>query len=145
MCLVVSFELTTLLTHSIGYGDICPGENLTPVGKAFIVVLAFGGLGMFCGPIVELGGAWRTRVPGGMLVLTTITIFIGMLIFSSIEGISSLDAIYFSVITGKHYECVVQQEVKTCHELIDGRLVVWQEPPSATATLLQLPTLVDLP
>jgi hypothetical protein len=62
--------------------------------------MAFCGLGMFCGPVMELASSWSKTVPGGMPALTTLTIAIGVAIFTFIEKMSELDAAYMSFITG---------------------------------------------
>lgn len=84
----------------VGFGDICPAKNLSPLGKVFIVVTSFCGLGMFCGPVMEVASVWSANVPGGMLALTSLTIAAGVVIFTSIEGMTESDAAYMSVITG---------------------------------------------
>lgn len=102
-CAYCLFLLLYLFVYynSVGFGDICPSDNLSTVGRAFIVTMAFCGLGMFCGPVMELTSSWSTTVPGGMLALTTLTIALGVAIFTYIlEEMSELDAAYMSFITG---------------------------------------------
>jgi Ion channel len=71
------------------------------IWRVFIVIMAFCGLGMFCGPVMELTSSWSTTVPGGMLALTILTIALGVAIFTYIlEEMSELDAAYMSFITG---------------------------------------------
>jgi Ion channel len=88
-----------LLADSIGYGDICPGD-LTFIGRVFFVLFLFSGLGMFCGPIMDLASSWKKHVPGGFPALASLTVGIGAAIFS-LEGLSQSDAIYASIVTGK--------------------------------------------
>jgi hypothetical protein len=64
------------------------------------MITSFAGLGMFCGPVLTLGASWSSRVPGGMLSLTTVTIALGVAIFTYIEEMSEEDAAYMSFITG---------------------------------------------
>jgi hypothetical protein len=80
-------------------GDICPGD-LAPLSKMFLVVFAFTGLGFFCGPLMDVASTWTRHVPGGTLALGTVTIGIGVLLFTTLEGISETEAIYASVIAG---------------------------------------------
>jgi Ion channel len=84
----------------IGYGDICPG-NLSSYGKLFLVVFVLCGMGMFCGPVMDITSSWRTQVPyGGVIVLSSVVLALGVIIFTSIEGVSNTDALYASIITG---------------------------------------------
>jgi hypothetical protein len=63
--------------------------------------MSFSGLGMFCGPVMDLASSWSTRIPfGGMLALASLTIAIGVIIFTFIEEMSEADAAYMSFITG---------------------------------------------
>ena len=87
-------------THSIGYGDICPG-NAGTLGKLFVMTLAGAGMGFFCGPLLQLGGAWRHAIPGGLPALASFVIGMGIVIFVSVEGLDHLDAVYASIVTGK--------------------------------------------
>jgi hypothetical protein len=58
------------------------------------------GLGMVCGPLLAVMSAWRHEVPGGWMVVTTMTFGLGIFIFSYCEQLSTTDAIYATVITG---------------------------------------------
>ena len=87
-------------THSIGYGDICPG-NAGTLGKLFVMTLAGAGMGFFCGPLLQLGGAWRHAIPGGLPALASFVIGMGIVIFVSVEGLDHLDAVYANIVTGK--------------------------------------------
>jgi voltage-gated potassium channel len=49
---------------------------------------------------MELASSWSATVPGGMPTLTTLTIAIGVAIFTYIEEMSESDAAYMSFITG---------------------------------------------
>lgn len=80
-------------------GDICPG-NLDPLGKLFIVLFALSGLGFFCGPLLEVASSWTKHVPGGLATLASLTLGIGVAVFSNIEGVSHSEALYASIITG---------------------------------------------
>jgi hypothetical protein len=92
--------LFQLLICSVGYGDICPGADMDIIGRAFIVVLSFCGLGMFCGPVMDFASSWTQDVPGGAVgaALTTLTLGIGL--FTVLEDFTELEAAYFSIITG---------------------------------------------
>ena len=85
-------------THS----DICPGD-ISGYGKAFIVALSFSGLGMFCGPLMNLASSsWKRILPvGGTVALLSSTIAVAIFIFSYLlEEMSESEAAYFSIITG---------------------------------------------
>jgi Ion channel len=86
----------------VGYGDICPGEEMSHAGKFFLVVFVFIGLGMFCGPITSLAATWRLHIPGGLMTLASLTIGVGVMIFTTLEDIDQVEAIYASVITGTY-------------------------------------------
>ena len=47
-----------------------------------------------------VSSAWTNRIPGGIITLSTITIGIGVILFSNLEGISYSDAIYATFIIG---------------------------------------------
>lgn len=55
---------------------------------------------MFCGPVMDLAASWSSKVPGGMLALTALTIAIGVVLFTRLEEMSETDAAYMSFITG---------------------------------------------
>lgn len=70
-------------------------------GKAFIIVIAFAGLGMFCGPVMDLAASWSASIPGGIVAVATLTIAIGVVLFTSLEqSMTQTDAAYMSVIAG---------------------------------------------
>jgi hypothetical protein len=84
-------------------GDICPDSTLAPISKLFIVLFAYSGLGFFCGPLLDIASSWTKHIPGGILTLSTLTLGIGVLLFSNFEGVSQTDAVYASFIVGKFY------------------------------------------
>ena len=84
----------------VGFGDICPSDKLATGGKVFIMAMSFIGLGMICGPVMILASSWSTKVPGGLLGLTTLTVAIGVAIFTYMEEMTETDAAYMSFITG---------------------------------------------
>lgn len=88
------------IIYRVGFGDICPSHEMTDYGKAFIVLVSFAGLGMFCGPVLDLAGSWTTHVPGGMISLATVTIAIGVVLFTWLEDVSQSEAAYMSFIAG---------------------------------------------
>ena len=55
-------------TPSVGFGDICPGD-IDGIGRAFIVLLSFSGLGLFCGPIMDLAASWKDTLADKMGLL----------------------------------------------------------------------------
>jgi CBS domain containing-hemolysin-like protein len=70
-------------------------------GKVFLVTFVLCGMGMFCGPVMDITSSWRTQVPhGGVIVLSSVVLGAGVAIFTSIEGVSNTDALYASIITG---------------------------------------------
>lgn len=86
-------------------GDICPGD-LAPISKLFLVLFALSGLGFFCGPLLEVSSSsWTKHVPGGLATLATLTVGIGVAIFSNIEGVSQSEAFYASIIAGTYDMC----------------------------------------
>ncbi|KAL7567613.1 hypothetical protein ACA910_000209 [Epithemia clementina (nom. ined.)] len=96
--LVDSFYCAAITLTTVGFGDICPGET-NFFGKMFLVFFSLSGLGIFCGPIMEVASAWKNEIPGGLPTLASFTIGIGALLFTTIEGLAQMDAIYASVIT----------------------------------------------
>lgn len=97
--LIDSFYCATMTLTTVGFGDICPGQT-NFVGKVFLVIFTLSGLGIFCGPILDLASAWRFQIPGGLLTLASVTLGVGILVFSHIEGLPQSDAVYASIITG---------------------------------------------
>mmetsp|Transcript_12038 Transcript_12038/g.20418 ORF Transcript_12038/g.20418 Transcript_12038/m.20418 type:complete len:208 (-) Transcript_12038:261-884(-) len=85
---------------TVGFGDICPSERIEFPGRFFIIVISFCGMGMFCGPVMNLASSWRDMIPGGIASLASFTLFLGVVIFTYLEGMSQSEAVYFSVITG---------------------------------------------
>jgi Ion channel len=96
--------VNVVVVSRVGYGDICPGEEMSHVGKLFLVVFVFSGLGMFCGPITSLASMWKLHIPGGLIALASVTIGVGVMIFIYFEELGQMEAIYASVITGVYYE-----------------------------------------
>jgi hypothetical protein len=98
---LITFKCSPLgtFTLSVGYGDICPAD-LSHSGRAFITILAFLGLGMFCGPVMDFASSWTNGVPGGALGAALTTLGLGIGLFSVLEDISELEAAYYTVITG---------------------------------------------
>ncbi|CAB9510961.1 Ion channel [Seminavis robusta] len=92
-------SIMTLTT--VGFGDICPGD-ISGAGRTFIVILSFSGLGMFCGPIMDLAASWKHNLPmEGAVVLLSSTVATGIFLFSYLlEEMSESEAAYFSIITG---------------------------------------------
>jgi hypothetical protein len=95
----VSSHISTSTFVSSTKGDICPG-NLDPSSKLFIVLFALSGLGFFCGPLLEVASSWTNHVPGGLATLASLTVGLGVVVFSNIEGVSHSEAFYASIITG---------------------------------------------
>uniref|UniRef100_A0A7S2IBQ3 Potassium channel domain-containing protein n=1 Tax=Helicotheca tamesis TaxID=374047 RepID=A0A7S2IBQ3_9STRA len=98
--LINSIYCSVMTLTTVGFGDICPSENITHVGRAFIVVLSFCGLGMFCGPVMDFSASWTKKVPGGALGAFVVTLGLGIAVFTVAEEMSELEAAYFSIITG---------------------------------------------
>ena len=53
--------------HSVGYGDICPSDDITHFVKPLFAILSFCGVGLFCGPIMDFAASWEDRIPGGVM------------------------------------------------------------------------------
>ena len=70
------------------------------IGRAFIVVLSFCGLGMFCGPVMNFASSWTEDVPGGVIGAALTTLALGIGLFTVLEDFSETEAAYFSFITG---------------------------------------------
>lgn len=100
-CLFCREKLSFNQRKRVGFGDICPGKT-TFFGKLFLILFSLSGVGIFCGPIMDQASAWRHQIPGGLPALASFTIGIGVLVFSSFEGVTYLDAVYASVITGTY-------------------------------------------
>jgi hypothetical protein len=49
---------------------------------------------------MSLTSSWKHLVPGGTLALATVTLGLGMTLFTALEGLSQLEAAYASIITG---------------------------------------------
>jgi hypothetical protein len=96
---ILASSTPAIACHRVGFGDICPG-NTGMVGKIFLLLFSFCGLGIFCGPCVQLASSWRHHVPGGLPALGSFTIGLGVTIFMSLEGLDHFESIYASVITG---------------------------------------------
>lgn len=100
--IVNSIYCSTMTLTTIGYGDICPGADLEPISKFFLVLFAMSGLGFFCGPILDLASSWRNHIPaGGFVMLASLTLGIGVALFTTFEGVSQSEAVYASVIAGE--------------------------------------------
>jgi hypothetical protein len=85
---------------SVGYGDICPSNKLSHLGRVFIVSLSFCGLGMFCGPVMDFASSWTKRIPGGVLGPGVCALAMGMSLFMMIEDMPAFHAAYLTIITG---------------------------------------------
>ena len=59
---------------------------------------------------MDLASAWRYQIPGGLPTLAGFTLGIGVLVFTTLEGLPHTDAMYASVITGTY--CVLRANVK---------------------------------
>lgn len=96
-----------LFNYSVGFGDICPGE-LTLAGHIFLICFALSGLGMFCGPIMQITSSWQEDVPGGTTTIGVMALAMGVSVFTLLEGHTEMDALYASIITG---ECFMNEHV----------------------------------
>ena len=56
------------------------------MGKLFLVILSFLGLGFFCGPVMDYAASWRESVPGGTFGTVFCTIGLGVGLFVHYEG-----------------------------------------------------------
>ena len=98
ICILTSYF--TEAQYSVGFGDICPGADMDTIGRTFIVLLSFCGLGMFCGPVMDFASSWTQDVPGGAIgaALTTLTLGVGL--FTVLEGFTETEAVYFTFVVG---------------------------------------------
>ena len=68
-----------------------------------MVLFAACGLGFFCGPILDLASSWKRHVPvGGFVMMASLTVGIGVALFTALEGMSQSEAVYASVIAGEY-------------------------------------------
>ena len=88
------------MIHRIGFGDICPGNDIDAEGRLFLTIFPILGLGFFCGPILQLAASWRTQVPGGPLTVVAFTLAVGIALLTSIEGMEITDALHFCIVMG---------------------------------------------
>ena len=95
-----AFYCASITLTTVGFGDICPGDDINLLGRIFLVLFSLCGLGIFCGPVMNLASSWRNHIPGGMAPLATCTLGMGVFIFGTLEGMDHTNAIYASVITG---------------------------------------------
>lgn len=95
-----AFYCSVITLTTVGYGDICPSDTLSHLGRLFVVLLSFSGLGMFCGPVMDYSASWKERLPGGAVGPGIIAIVLGTLLFVYLEEMETVDAMYFSVVTG---------------------------------------------
>ena len=70
------------------------------IGRAFIVVLSFCGLGMFCGPVMDFASSWTQDAPGGAIGAALTTLALGIGLFTVLEDFSETEAAYFTFIIG---------------------------------------------
>lgn len=98
--LVNSVYCSVMTLTTVGYGDICPSADMATEGRLFIILISFCGLGIFCGPVMDFAASWPKMIPGGVLGVAVTTIGLGIALFTKIEGMSHIEAIYFSIITG---------------------------------------------
>jgi hypothetical protein len=97
--IVNAFYCSVITLTTVGFGDICP-VHPGVLGRMFCSLLAFGGIGFFVGPILNLASSWKDRVPGGLTLLGSLTLSLGVVIFTTIEGMSLSEAVELSVVTG---------------------------------------------
>jgi hypothetical protein len=86
---------------SIGFGDICPGET-DIIGELFVTILSMIGIGFFCGPLLSVASQWKHQVPGGIVPLATMTLGMGMSMFTALEGMSYSEAFHLCIIAGMY-------------------------------------------
>lgn len=98
--LVNAFYCSVVTLTTVGYGDICPSEDMALGGRVFIILISFFGLGVFCGPVMDFAASWPKMIPGGVLGVAITTVGLGIALFTKIEGMSHIEAAYFSVVTG---------------------------------------------
>jgi len=99
--MTMNFNISIALTDLIlVYKDICPyPPEMTSNGRVFLLLLSFGGLGMFCGPVMDLAAIWKDKIPGGLFVLMPMTLAAGIVVFTTLEDLTELEALYYCVIS----------------------------------------------
>ena len=99
-CFLISFVVIIDGLGRIGFGDICPADH-DIVGRIFLTILPFLGLGFFCGPILDMTSTWQRQVPGGVFALGAFTLAMGVSMLTVVENMSYSEAIHLCVITGE--------------------------------------------
>ena len=131
-----------------------------------MVAFSFVGLGMLGGPVLQLGSSWKhailmipknTHTGGGggggggerYLLLAMCLLGLGVSIFTTLEGLDHLDAIYASFIVGKSseqtktnertYECTPlpfrsRQPVEIVSDVV-VMMIIFDNPPNLTISL----------
>lgn len=98
--LVNAVYCSVMTLTTVGYGDICPSEDMTHEGRLFIILISFFGLGIFCGPVMDFAASWPKLIPGGVIGVAITTLGLGVALFTKLEGMSHVEAVYFCFITG---------------------------------------------
>jgi uncharacterized membrane protein YadS len=49
---------------------------------------------------MDLASSWKNRVPGGIFAVASTTLLLGVVLFSTLEDLTTLEALYFSIIAG---------------------------------------------
>lgn len=100
LSIVDAFYFTGVSLSTVGYGDIAPADN---VSRTIVAVYSLCGLGLFG---VAMNEAARVRALLGVKhpVALSATLFIscealGVMLFTSVEGMSVPDALWFSFVT----------------------------------------------
>ena len=58
---VDAFYCSCITLSTVGYGDICPATKSMEM-KVFVAVLALSGLGVFCGPFLDMMAEWKAAL-----------------------------------------------------------------------------------
>lgn len=49
---------------------------------------------------MDLASSWKHQVPGGIFAVASMTLLLGVMLFTTLEDLTHLEAAYFSVIAG---------------------------------------------
>ena len=73
----------------------------------FLLAFVVASLGFFCGPVLQLGAAWRHAIPGGLPTVGSFVLGLGITVFTMVEGLDQFEALYAAVVTGAWLGCVL--------------------------------------
>ena len=93
LSIVDAFYFTGVSLSTVGYGDIAPADNIS---RLIVALYSLCGLGLFG---VAMNEAARARALLGVKHPVALSAALGVLLFTSVEGMSVPDALWFSFVT----------------------------------------------